>query len=67
MIVVHCNHGKGRTGTSIVAFFLYTGFYKRPESALRFYNRRRFQGHKYAVDQPCQTRYLNYLTDILYG
>ena len=26
--VVHCNHGKGRTGTLICCFLLYSGFFK---------------------------------------
>jgi protein-tyrosine phosphatase len=27
VVAVHCNHGKGRTGTAIIAFILYMGLY----------------------------------------
>ena len=58
---MHCNHGKGRTGTAIIAFMLFVSLYDRAAEALAFYNSRRFSSQEYGVDQPCQTRYLGFL------
>lgn len=62
---MHCNHGKGRTGTAIIAFMLYLSLYHRATDALAFYNASRFSSGDYGVDQPCQTRYLHFLERIL--
>ena len=59
-MAVHCNHGKGRTGTTIIAFLIYTGFFNKFTDALEFYNKRRFISKTYGVSQPCQKRYLEY-------
>lgn len=64
VVAVHCNHGKGRTGTAIISFMLYVGFQEKAEEALSFYNQRRFNVTTYGVDQPCQTRYLKYVEEI---
>jgi protein-tyrosine phosphatase len=64
VVAVHCNHGKGRTGTAIIAFILYMGLYDKAQEALAFYNCRRFISNNYGVDQPCQTRYLTYIEKI---
>ena len=62
---MHCNHGKGRTGTAIIAFMLYVGLHHKAEEALAFYNSRRFSSQDYGVDQPCQTRYLRFMEQLL--
>lgn len=62
---MHCNHGKGRTGTAIIAFILYVGYFTSAAECLNFYNRQRFNVQTYGVDQPCQRRYLNYVAAIL--
>jgi protein-tyrosine phosphatase len=36
-IVVHCNSGKGRTGTAICAILLYMGYCDSIDDCLRFY------------------------------
>lgn len=64
-MAVHCNHGKGRTGTAIIAYLLYSGEFDDFKTALKFYNKRRFTGSNYGVDQPCQLRYLNYFKSFL--
>ena len=38
--VVHCNAGKGRTGTAISWFLLYSGLSKTTEDAIRYYGRK---------------------------
>lgn len=59
VIVIHCNSGKGRTGTAICALLLYMGFCTSMEDCLRFYGYQRFSDGK-GVSQPCQLRYLYY-------
>lgn len=62
---IHCNHGKGRTGTAIISYLLFSGQFNDVKEALAFYNKKRFRGDKYSVDQPCQLRYLNYFCSFL--
>ena len=64
-MAVHCNHGKGRTGTAIIALLMLVGYFTSAESCRTFYNRKRFNKLGYGVDQPCQVRYLRYLQSIL--
>lgn len=61
VVAVHCNHGKGRTGTAIISFFLLIGYSHSAVECLKFYNCRRFNKETYGVDQPCQVRYLNFI------
>ena len=42
IVVVHCNSGKGRTGTAICAILLYIGFSDNMDDCLRFYGHQRF-------------------------
>lgn len=57
--MVHCNSGKGRTGTAICAILLFCGYYDNLDDCLRFYGHQRFTCGK-GVSQPCQLRYLYY-------
>jgi hypothetical protein len=59
VIVVHCNSGKGRTGTALCAILLFCGYYDNLDDCLRFYGHQRFTCGK-GVSQPCQLRYLYY-------
>ena len=60
VVCFHCNHGKGRTGTAIICLLIYSGFFSDVDEALKFYNKKRFQGENYGVSQPCQIRYMEY-------
>ena len=37
VIIVHCNSGKGRTGTAICALLLFMGFFDNVDDCLKFY------------------------------
>ena len=65
IVAVHCNHGKGRTGTAIITFFLLIGYAHSASRGLKFYNYHRFSKETYGVDQPCQVRYLNYIEKLI--
>ena len=61
VVAVHCNHGKGRTGTAIISLLLLICYFKSAKDCLKFYNSKRFNKSTYGVDQPCQLRYLGYI------
>jgi phosphatidylinositol-3,4,5-trisphosphate 3-phosphatase/dual-specificity protein phosphatase PTEN len=42
IVIINCNAGKGRTGTSICAFFLFSGLSDITKDAINFYGWRRF-------------------------
>ena len=66
VIAVNCRAGKGRTGTLICCYLLYSGFFTEPESALRYYKIKRFEEGG-GVTQPSQVRYVKYFSMILEG
>jgi hypothetical protein len=62
--VVHCSTGKGRTGTAIASFLLYSQYRSSTLEALRH-----FAVHRSGtgVLRPSQRRYVNYVKDMLAG
>ena len=59
VLIVHCNSGKGRTGTAICAVLLFVGYLNNVDDCLKLFNNIRFTCGK-GVSQPCQLRYLYY-------
>jgi len=65
VVVVHCLAGKGRTGTIIGAYFLYTGLFEDPDKALHYFAVKRSMNN-WGVTGPSQMRYVRYVGDIIY-
>jgi len=43
IVIVNCNAGKGRTGTSIACFLMYSGLAENAADAITFYGWQRFE------------------------
>ncbi|EDQ91988.1 uncharacterized protein MONBRDRAFT_31118 [Monosiga brevicollis MX1] len=69
VLAIHCKGGKGRTGTIICSWLLYSGMFTQAQEALDFFAERRtdkgvgnmFQG----VQTPSQYRFVGYVEDII--
>lgn len=65
VVVIHCNHGKGRTGTLICCFLMFLEICADPLEAREFYAKKRFEEEGKGVTQPAQIHYINYFFNIL--
>ncbi|KAH3764664.1 phosphatidylinositol-3,4,5-trisphosphate 3-phosphatase [Pelomyxa schiedti] len=65
VIVVHCQAGKGRTGTVISSFLLYAGLVSTATDALNFFAHKRTISHN-GVSYPSQRRYVSYIDALLH-
>ncbi|CAD8202751.1 unnamed protein product [Paramecium octaurelia] len=65
VVVIHCLAGKGRTGTIICCYLLYTGKFKSVKDVLYYYGKKRFEEEGLGVNQPCQVKYVEYFYKLL--
>ncbi|KAG5468226.1 hypothetical protein LSCM1_02203 [Leishmania martiniquensis] len=67
-VAVHCKGGKGRTGTMICAFLMYSGLCRSADAAMRHFSllRSRIGAQKLqGVQTPSQERYVRYFEHLI--
>lgn len=64
VVAIHCKAGKGRTGTCIAAYLVYTGIIANAEKALLYFAQNRTWNSK-GVTIPSQQRYVYYFAQYI--
>ena len=64
VVVVNCNAGKGRTGTLICCYLLYSGMFHNIQDAFDYYSLKRFS-EGFGVTHASQKRYVSYFFQVL--
>ena len=53
VVAVHCEHGKGRTGTIIASYLMYCGFADSAENALVYFKQKRYYKFHSGLKHTC--------------
>lgn len=64
VVAINCRAGKGRTGTVICCYLLFSRRFDDPEEVLQYYSKKRFNLGE-GVTQPSQKRYVYYFAQLL--
>jgi phosphatidylinositol-3,4,5-trisphosphate 3-phosphatase/dual-specificity protein phosphatase PTEN len=64
VVVINCRAGKGRTGTIICCYLLFSKRFDDAEEAMQYYSKKRFSTGE-GVTQPSQKRYVHYFAQLL--
>lgn len=64
VVAIHCKAGKGRTGTMICCYLLFSNFLNSADDAIKLYGRMRTTNGQ-GVTIPSQLRYIYYFQEIL--
>lgn len=67
VVVIHCNSGKGRAGTSCVCLLYYIKFCNSIHDCAQVFGKKRFTDNETGVSQPCQVRFIHYFEAFLNG
>ncbi len=65
VVVIHCLAGKGRTGTVIASYLLYTGLFSDANDAMNYFALKR-SNNSWGITGPSQKRYTQYFSDIIH-
>ena len=64
VVVIHCLAGKGRTGTVIAAYLVFSGLFSEADEGMNYYASKR-SINNWGVTGPSQRRAVNYLAEVI--
>lgn len=64
LVAINCRAGKGRTGTIVCCYLLFSGRFNNPDDCFLYYSRKRFSRGE-GVTQPSQRKYVIYFHQML--